>query len=766
MREIRDLFWQAGFNCRQFLSNERREIAKLPTEWQETKEQVSLLGVQWNTINDELVLKLPRFESEAKLTKRMILSHVASVYDPCGLISPALLKVKNVQVKIWSNEPNAKWDDPVSEESESEFCKVVASWDHVEFRFPRRNFKAKITSATTLKLDAFADASRYGIGLAIYLRSINGNYRESSLIFARSLVVPTTLRPKPTKKGVVKEVLIPRLELHATYLLAKAVSQLIEFLQTEIEAIQLWTDSSTVIHWLRARETKEVFIRNRLPLIRKFSVQHVGTCDNPADIASRGIEPKELSDSTLWWNGPSWLSQTEDYWPASEFKYLPGDEQREDEEDKLQPFHTISCNVVVGAFGPKPPVQNGLNLFNLSFSNDLYRIKRVVVYVLRFVNLKIWNKIKGHLPSFDQAKDVIEKAGSITANELDLAEKVLILEAQRTVPPDETTTLNLGLYKAEMGILRCKGRLEHCDSLLANSKHPIFLPYHSPLSQLILRRMHWMLHHCGPGILIAEYRKCYWTPALRKLIKNCLYVNKETKCLPCAMMRARPFAPPPEPPLPTERVNVSRPFEHCGIDYFGPYRLKSFEEKCYGLIFSCMTTRAIHLEMTSSLSADKTMLAMRRFISRRGCPGSVLSDNAKQFQLVKSTVEQQWQVLAYDEKLSDFVTSRGIKWVHTTERAPWRGSIYERLIGSVKYCLKRTLGRRSFEREELYTILIEVELIVNSRPLTTQTENEITSVLKPIDFLLPQGSGLIVNETSDIDPDDPDFLLPRFFQLS
>ena len=227
------------------------------------------------------------------------------------------------------------------------------------------------------------------------------------------------------------------------------------------------------------------------------------------------------------------------------------------------------------------------------------------------------------------------------------------------------------------------------------------------------------------------------------------------------MMRARPFAPPPEPPLPTERVNVSRPFEHCGIDYFGPYRLKSFEEKCYGLIFSCMTTRAIHLEMTSSLSADKTMLAMRRFISRRGCPGSILSDNAKQFQLVKSTVEQQWQMLTYDEKLSNFVTSRGIKWVHTTERAPWRGSIYERLIGSVKYCLKRTLGRRSFEREELYTILIEVELIVNSRPLTTQTENEITSVLKPIDFLLPQGSGLIVNETSDIDPDDPDFLLTR-----
>ena len=105
-----------------------------------------------------------------------------------------------------------------------------------------------------------------------------------------------------------------------------------------------------------------------------------------------------------------------------------------------------------------------------------------------------------------------------------------------------------------------------------------------------------------------------------------------------------------------------------------------------------MTTRAIHLEVTSSLSADRTMLALRRFISRRGCPTSILSDNAKQFQLVKSVIEQQWQLLTMDEKLLDFVAARSIKWVHTTERAPWRGSIYERLIGNVKYCMKRTLG--------------------------------------------------------------------------
>ena len=152
------------------------------------------------------------------------------------------------------------------------------------------------------------------------------------------------------------------------------------------------------------------------------------------------------------------------------------------------------------------------------------------------------------------------------------------------------------------------------------------------------------------------------------------------------------------------------------------------------------------------------MLALRRFIGRRGCPSSILSDNAKQFQLVISVVEQQWQLLTFDDKLHDFVAARGIKWVHTTERAPWRGSIYERLISSVKYCLKRTLGRRTLEREELYTIMLEVEFIVNSRPLTAQSDEEIVKILRPIDFLLPQGSGMVIKDVDGFDPVDPNFL--------
>ena len=324
-REIRDLFWQAGFNCRQFLSNARDEVSKLPSEWQETKTQVSLLGVQWDTITDEFILRLPSMDVGSELTKRSILSHVASVYDPCGLISPALLPAKNVKAKIWASETSAKWDDPINELLGMEFLKVLATWENVVYRFPRKNFSPTFSSNCSVQLHGFSDASQKGLGFAIYARFANEDSFESSLIFARSLVVPTALRPKPTKKGLVREISIPRLELQATSLLAKAISQLKEFLQTPVETIQLWTDSSTVVQWLKLKETKEVFVRNRLPIIRNYCVNHVSTNENSADLASHGVEPYKLRGLQLWWNGPSWLIKPDETWPKAEFTYRPGD---------------------------------------------------------------------------------------------------------------------------------------------------------------------------------------------------------------------------------------------------------------------------------------------------------------------------------------------------------------------------------------------------------------------------------------------------------
>ena len=81
----------------------------------------------------------------------------------------------------------------------------------------------------------------------------------------------------------------------------------------------------------------------------------------------------------------------------------------------------------------------------------------------------------------------------------------------------------------------------------------------------------------------------------------------------------------------------------------------------------------------------------------------IVSDNAKVFK---------------GKDTRDFLRDRGVKWEFTTPRAPWKGGVWERMIRIVKRCLKKVLGKTSLSYEELETVLTEVELIVNNRPLT------------------------------------------------
>ena len=762
VREIRSLFWNAGFNCRQFLSNCRKEILELPKDWQEEKTIVSLLGVQWNTIQDEFVFELPHWDGKNQVTRRTMLAFIASVYDPCGWLSPALLPVKSLQASIWQ-ENLGKWDDVIDSRLSSSFLKAVQSWEGVKFTFTRRLFNKIIESEACIEIHGFADACQNGMGFAIYARIQNNDQYESALIFGRSLVIPTSLKPKPTKKGLVREISIPRLELQAMKVLVKAINQIPTFLQRTISTTHLWTDSSTVVQWLKSPETRDVFVRNRISTMRDYPVSHVRTEDNPADIASRGIQPDQLSSCQLWWTGPTWLSEEESRWPVPEFEFRPGDENRETKE--MEPFHSIPC--MTATTDNETPEQKQNEFIEVKKFSQYWRIRRIIAYVLRFLS-----KCGRNHPSIsNKIKLLPQQTGShistLTLEECDAAEFALIKHSQGLFPPNEDSQLHLGIYTDELELLRCKGRF-HYANVDENSKNPIYLPTEAPLTGLILKQMHVDLHHCGPSTLISEFRKRFWSSALRRLIRQYIYMNKQTKCLPCAIMQAKPFPTPAEPPLPANRVNQSRPFEHTGIDYFGPYKVKTSEgiAKAYGLIFSCLTTRAIHLELTSDMTTDRTILAIRRFIARRGSPSSILSDNARQFQLAKNVIDSTWNLVIEDDKLLNYTNSQHIRWNHTTERAPWRGSVYERLIACVKYCLRRTLSKRALEYEELLTTMVEVEKIVNSRPMTVISEGDLIRPLRPLDFLLPQGDGPTIEYKADSDLQDPDFLLTKEYNAS
>lgn len=229
--------------------------------------------------------------------------------------------------------------------------------------------------------------------------------------------------------------------------------------------------------------------------------------------------------------------------------------------------------------------------------------------------------------------------------------------------------------------------------------------------------MHERLCHAGTQQVLAALRDKYWIVRGRQTVRARL-----SRCPNCAIFRAQSFSQPPAP-LPSSRVRPSRPFSNTGVDLGGPLlaRGEARGQSCkfYFAVFTCAVTRAIHLELVTSQTTDDFLKAFRRFSARRGVPERLMSDNAKNFKGAARTLALE-----------------GVDWHFIVERAPWWGGFWERLVGLTKFALRRTLGRALLGREELETVLCNVEGAINARPLTAISDDESdVRPLRPADFL-------------------------------
>ena len=176
---------------------------------------------------------------------------------------------------------------------------------------------------------------------------------------------------------------------------------------------------------------------------------------------------------------------------------------------------------------------------------------------------------------------------------------------------------------------------------------------------------------------------------------------------------------PMMPPLPKCRVSESVPFTYTGIDYFGPIfsKNKSESQKAWICLFTCLVTRAVHLELLHNMSAEQFLLGFRRFILRHGKPKEIISDNAMQFKLASDTLENLWRQIVTHSDVCTYVANEKIKWKFITEFAPWMGGVYERMVGLVKRALRKTIGKARLTSEQLLTVVKEAEAVVHSRPI-------------------------------------------------
>ena len=669
-----------------------------------------VLGLHWNYEHDEFEFQFSGLVGYAKSlpdTKRSLLKFSAKIYDPLGFLSPVVIRLKLLFQELCIEKTD--WDSPLSGHFLLEWNNIIRELEGMDtLRIPRCYFRLDL-KPQRVELHAFSDASKGAYAAVVYLRSI---YNDGS--------VAVKLLASKTKVAPIKGLSIPRLELLGAYILALLVNTVTQSLPDNVWTIFYWIDSLSALCWIRNDKCWKQFVRERVNTIRNLTDKNSwrfcpGTL-NPADLPTRGISAQSLSDNQLWWNGPCFLQSTEDQWP--EDPLIPNNiEAVNSELVKNQPnvYHSLVTN--------DPDIKETRvqldKVIECNKFSSLTRLLRVTSYVLRFIyNLK--KSVPGeHTHDKHLSKELtaseIEHAEILwlrTIQASSFTEEIVFLSSRRKNEVAPIRVKQFGLYLDELGLLKCGGRL-HNSSMPLSTRNPILLPSNNKFVELLVRDNHTRVQHNGVKDTLTTIREKYWILKGRQVVKRIIKT-----CVICRRAEGKPYSSPPSPDLPEFRVSEEPPFTNVGLDFAGPLlvRRDTVEDiyKVYILLFTCASTRALHLELTQTLNVQSFLLAFRRFASRRGLPARLISDNAKTF---KSSCKEIRRITR-SEEVWRYLTDNRIQWEFIAEKAPWWGGFWERLVKSVKLPLKKVIGRGTLFYDQLHSLLVEIEGLLNARPLT------------------------------------------------
>ena len=377
---------------------------------------------------------------------------------------------------------------------------------------------------------------------------------------------------------------------------------------------------------------------------------YVPTNQNPADIPTREMNVSEISQSKLWWNGPEWLRRPQILWP----KWNIPSVNLETEMEVKGPTVLYETNMVANHDRPFNSEICGIDHHKYS---SLRKLLRITVYCLKFIEQRIWMILsqvqkewfgKNHL-LLHKVFNLLLTDSFVHAEDIRLAANLWIYCIQQCKFKDiffavqmnrkHCLKKQLGLQIDDVGILRCHGR--YLNAIMSESaKYPKLLPRHEHFAHMLINEVHVCLIHSGMAHTLAQIREEYWIPQGRTEVRKVL-----SKCLICRRYEGSSFQLPRMPPWPRKRVSRSDPFQFVGLDYLGPINVREGSEelkKTWVCLFTCLTVRAIHLEWITDLTAVQFLSCLRRFVSRRGRPELIISDNAPQFKLTfcsEQTVE-------------------------------------------------------------------------------------------------------------------------------
>lgn len=314
--QITDLLATGGMNIRKWTSNCKALTDQIPEDLRESGDwllnpeaTIKTLGVVWNPQRDEFRIRLNMDDfSRHPVTKRILLSYIATIFDPLGFLAPISFTCKTWMQQLWKEETD--WDQRVSEE-------IDQKWTTLRNELPLINEMViprwiKFSPGHLVQLHGFCDASEKGYAAVIYSRITDSQGRVTiSLLSAKSKVAPLKNR-----------LTLPRMELAGALLLAQLTRDALKTLEIPQPEIFYWCDSQITLAWIaKPASNWTTFVANRVANIQLLSTpdqwRYINTKENPADVASRGCLPSTLQTHNLWWTGPAWLHDSSETWPSN-----------------------------------------------------------------------------------------------------------------------------------------------------------------------------------------------------------------------------------------------------------------------------------------------------------------------------------------------------------------------------------------------------------------------------------------------------------------
>lgn len=744
-KEIEFVLSQGGFELKHWASNSKCVEASLTNTSKSTQligddDETKILGLRWLKNTDHLSIFVKRFQTSNKPTKREILTKSARFYDPNGFIAPILVVPKLILQEAWKIK-GLKWDDGVPDE-------LAKAWFEFENGLPMLNdYKIPRWIQTCqnryMQLHGFCDASKKAYGIVIYARVIDeNNAAHCSILFAKSRVAP------------LQELTIPRLELQAAVLLCEYMREIREKCEFNNADTFLWSDSMVVLHWIKKNPYElKTFVCNRIKKIQNASQgwvwSHMESADNPADLASRGMNAKDFIQSTLWREAPAWLKKNQCEWPVTKLKVTVQEYTEMKKETKN------NQNAIEKIFNAVS--QNDFDLLNRFSSWD--KILNVTCYIMRFINIlskKYANCDKHEIVTVEERQIAIMFWVKYAQNKAFSAE-IANIKAKKKLTKSKLIPLNP--FLDGNGILRVGGRIDKAN-IDYSMRHPIIIPNKSRISYFLLRHAHLKTLHGGAQTMMRFIRSAFWIPRIREEIRQ--YINKCVTCTRYAQKEVQQIMAE----LPMIRITPAKPFQFTGVDMAGPFNMRITEKinmntraranlpelKCWVAVFVCLVTRAVHLEATEGMSAEDFLGAYQKFTSRRGKPQIMYSDHGTNF-IGADTELQQAYLTWKDKAILKYVSDNETKWKYITPSAPHEGGIWEACVKSMKHHLKRIMGPQKYSIKGLGILLTSVEACLNSRPLCAMSDDpNDCEALTPAHFLIGRPLQLPLYEQMEAPP--------------